>query len=189
MGFDAWYILSHQSERVSACLSTYFFSLSLTAVYFRWLRKQPEARRMSPALLLMKMNFLSDIPLTFVRMCLIRSTCAATAITFWRKPCKRSVGIGTAQPASPGLYGRSLLQRVTPPWRIQELLRVVLGHCAQQMSLWLPGPQDHGHFTIWKYLPAVDCRLLSTSSCFQCESLQGGEGWVTGLGRCQFFCV
>lgn len=82
MDFNARYDLSHQSERVRACLSTYFFSLSLTVVYFRWLRKQPEACRMSLALLLMKMNFLSAIPLTFVRMCLIRSTCAATAITF-----------------------------------------------------------------------------------------------------------
>lgn len=173
-----------------ACLSTFFlFSLSLTVVYFRWLRKPPEAPRMSPALLLMKMNFLLDIPLTFVRMRLIRSTCAATAITFWRKPCRHFVGIGTAQPASSGSYGRSLLQRVTTLWQIlwlQALLRAASCHCAQGMSLWLPGPLDHSHFT----LEVLTCGGLWAALCLLLVSsvkvCREGKAGLLGLADVSF---
>lgn len=173
---DASYILSHQSERLSAYLSTSFLSLSLTVVYFRWLKTQPEARRMSPALLLMKMNFLLDIPLAFVRMCPTRSTCAATAITFWRKPCKRSVGIGTAQPASPGLYGRSLPQghtsvaasvaRITPESCVMPLCSV-----DESVATRPAGPQLFSCLEV----PVVGCRLLSASLFPPWKSMRWGR--------------
>lgn len=105
------WVPSHGSEQLPAPFSACFSPLlsSLPVVPFRWLRKQAEARRISPALLLMKTSFLLDIPQAFVKMCPSRSTCAATAITSWRKPCKRCVGTDTALPACPGLSGRSLL--------------------------------------------------------------------------------
>lgn len=180
--------------KVSVCLlvsAPFIFSSSLTVVCFKWLRNQAEARRMSPALLLMKMNFLLDIPLTSVKMHLIRSTCAATAIIFWRKPCKRSVGIDTAQPACRGLYGRSLLQRVTLLWPILWLqVPCAVPLCSVGESLWLPGPQVWRHCTVWKYLPPGNTGWSLPPSLFPVWMSMGWErldywAWKVSV----FLCV